>query len=165
MARFESNSTVTQSLLDRLIDREPDNRADPPVSRAQSVRLLKASLRRDMEWLLNSRRIAEPAPEGFAEIGNSLYHYGLPDFSALTMASPRDRKYLLRELEASVAMFEPRLKDVRVTLVESAVPSARSLQFQIEGLLQMDPAPERISFDTVLQLTNGEYQIRGERSA
>ena len=81
------------------------------------------------------------------------------------MASPRDRKYLLRELEASVAMFEPRLKDVRVTLVESLVPSARSLQFQIEGLLQMDPAPERISFDTVLQLTNGEYQIRGERSA
>jgi type VI secretion system protein ImpF len=165
MARFESNSTVTQSLLDRLIDREPENRADPPISRAQSVRLLKASLRRDMEWLLNSRRIAEPAPEGFTEIGNSLYHYGLPDFSALTMASPRDRKYLLRELEASVATFEPRLKDVRVTLVESPVPSARSLQFQIEGLLQMDPAPERISFDTVLQLTNGEYQIRGERSA
>ena len=80
MARFESNSTVTQSLLDRLIDREPENRADPPISRAQSVRLLKASLRRDMEWLLNSRRIAEPAPEGFAEIGNSSITTACPTF-------------------------------------------------------------------------------------
>ena len=39
------------------------------------------------------------------------------------------------------------------------------LLFQIEGLLQMDPAPEQVSFDTTLQLSSGEYQIRGERSA
>jgi predicted component of type VI protein secretion system len=32
-------------------------------------------------------------------------------------------------------------------------------------LLQMDPAPEQVSFDTILQLTTGDYQIRGERSA
>jgi hypothetical protein len=32
-------------------------------------------------------------------------------------------------------------------------------------MLQMDPAPEQVSFDTVLQLSSGEYQIRGERGA
>ena len=163
--RYNSETTVTQSLLDRLIDREPQNRADAPVSRAQSVRLLKLSLRRDLEWLLNSRRIAEPAPESFVELNQSLYHYGLPDFSALSIASPRDRNYLLRELEHSIATFEPRLKDVRVTLVDSPLEGTRALRFQIEGLLQMDPAPEQISFDTVLQLNSGEYQIKGERGA
>jgi type VI secretion system protein ImpF len=39
------------------------------------------------------------------------------------------------------------------------------LRFQIQGLLDMDPAPEHISFDTVLQLSSGEYQVRGEPSA
>jgi type VI secretion system protein ImpF len=39
------------------------------------------------------------------------------------------------------------------------------LRFQIEGLLDMDPAPERISFDTVLQLSSGEYQVKGDPSA
>jgi type VI secretion system protein ImpF len=39
------------------------------------------------------------------------------------------------------------------------------VHFQIEGMLQMDPSPEQVSFDTTLQLSSGEYQIRGERSA
>jgi len=29
----------------------------------------------------------------------------------------------------------------------------------------MDPAPEMITFDTVLQLSSGEYQVTGEPSA
>jgi type VI secretion system protein ImpF len=163
--RSDSDSNVTQSLLDRLVDREPDLASDPPISRAQSVRLLKASLRRDLEWLLNSRRIAGDTPEQFAQLTASLYNYGLPDFSTLSLNSPRDRNSLLRELEATVAIFEPRLKEVRISLVETPSEALRTLRFQIEGILMMDPAPEQISFDTVLQLTSGEYQIRGERSA
>ena len=38
----------------------------------------------------------------------------------------------------------------------------RVLRFQIEGLLKMDPAPEQIFFDTVMQLSTGECQVRGE---
>ena len=28
----------------------------------------------------------------------------------------------------------------------------------------MDPAPEQVTFDTVLKLSSGEYQIKGDRS-
>jgi type VI secretion system protein ImpF len=165
MPRPDPDLTVTQSLLDRLIDREPKVSSDAPVSRAQSVRLLKASVRRDLEWLLNTRRIPEPAPDSMAELSQSLYNYGLPDFSALTVASPRDRDRLLMELEQTLSLFEPRLKDVRVSIVEAQGGYTRVLHFQIEGMLQMDPVAEQVSFDTVLQLTSGEYQIRGERGA
>ena len=166
MPRPDPDLTVTASLLDRLIDREPKAAAGQTTSRAQSVRLLKASLRRDLEWLLNSRRNPEAAPESMVELSRSLYNYGLPDFAALSISSPKDRDRLLVELEATVALFEPRLKDIRVSLTEvPAVAGTRTLHFQIEGMLQMDPAPEQVSFDTVLQLTSGEYQIRGERSA
>jgi len=54
---------------------------------------------------------------------------------------------------------------VKVSLVDSGSSSGRQLRFQIEGLLLMDPAPELISFDTVLQLSSGEYQVKGEQSA
>jgi len=36
------------------------------------------------------------------------------------------------------------------------------LRFQIQGLLRIDPAPERVTFDTVLELTSGEYQVKGD---
>jgi type VI secretion system protein ImpF len=161
MAR-QDELVVTPSVLDRLIDLEPRQAEDSPSSRAQSVRRLRSSVRRDLEWLLNTRRNPDEAPESMAELSHSVYNYGLPDFSAVNWNSSKDRDWLLLEVERTVAMFEPRLKDVRVTLLDEPGLN-RTLHFQIEGMLQMDPAPEQVSFDTVLQLTNGEYQIRGDR--
>lgn len=167
MARNEADSVVTLSLLDRLIDTEPQTRSEPALTRAQSVRQLKSSLRRDLEWLLNTRRIAEEAGEEFPELAISLYNYGLPDFTSFTLSSPKDRQKLLRVLEETVRHYEPRLDAIRVTPIETTAggPNARVLRFQIEGLLKMDPAPEQVSFDTVLQLTSGEYQVKGDRGA
>lgn len=165
MAKIESESTVTQSLVDRLIDREPHAASDGYVTRPQSVRQLKASLRRDLEWLLNTRQNPQAVDEEFPELNHSLYNYGLPDFSALSLNSPKDRNWLLRYLATTVETFEPRLRQVKVSLLETPNSTTRILRFQIEALLMMDPAPEQVSFDTVLQLSSGEYQIRGERSA
>jgi type VI secretion system protein ImpF len=163
----DDDLTVTQSVLDRLIDREPNLASDPSITRAQSIRQLKASLRRDMEWLLNTRRNAEePEPDTMTEVARSLYSYGLPDFTRFSSGSSRDRNQLILELESTVAMFEPRLRDIRVTLLDDTdTKVTRAVHFQIEGMLQMDPAPEQVSFDTVLQLNSGEYQIRGDRGA
>jgi type VI secretion system protein ImpF len=162
-----TDATVTQSVLDRLIDRDPGLAADPYTTRAQSIRQLKAAVRRDMEWLLNSRRTPDPAPETMEELSKSLYNYGLPDFSHVSIHSPRDRGSLTLEIENTVGRYEPRLKDIRVEIIEYPIPGSpsRILHFQIEGMLQMDPSPEQISFDTVLQLSSGEYQIRGDRGA
>jgi type VI secretion system protein ImpF len=109
--------------------------------------------------------VATPPPESLTEVNRSLYNYGLPDFSAYSLNNPKDRNRLLRALEVTIALFEPRLAGVKVTPIEDPNASSRVLRFQIEGLLIKDPAPEQVSFDTVLQLTNGEYQVKGERSA
>jgi type VI secretion system protein ImpF len=165
MARRETEETVTQSVLERLIDLDPGTPADPPQSRTQSVRQLKAALRRDLEWLLNTRQIPGGVPESYEELEQSLYGYGLPDVTTLNSNSTRDRNRLLRMLENAIASFEPRLNGIKVTMVDSGSSSGRQLRFQIEGLLMMDPAPELVSFDTVLQLSSGEYQVKGEQSA
>jgi type VI secretion system protein ImpF len=158
--------TVTQSVLDRLIDRDPNLASDPSTTRAQSVRQLKLSLRRDLEWLLNTRRIVDSNVETMEELERSLYNYGLPDFGRVNVALPKDRNSLARELENTIGQFEPRLKEIRVRVEEDPeAPKSRILHLQIEALLMMDPAPEQVSFDTVLQLSSGEYQIRGDPGA
>jgi type VI secretion system protein ImpF len=165
MARFEAEQTVTQSLLERLIDRDPGVQSEPAPSRAQSVRLLKASLRRDVEWLLNTRRTPEPADDAYPELARSSFNFGLPDVTTLSYTSGKDRARLARMLESTLAVFEPRLDRIKVTALDPGTTNAHVLRFQIEGLLLMDPAPEHISFDTVLQLSSGEYQVKGEQSA
>ncbi len=162
MPRPDPDLAVTTSILDRLIDLNPGVAADPPTNRSQSVRQLKASLRRDLEWLLNSRRNPDEVPETYEELFRSLYNYGLPDVTSMGLNSPRDRQRLLRLVEQTIEIFEPRLTGTRVRALDSAASGPRILRFQIEALLKMDPAPEQILFDTVLQLNNGEYQIKGD---
>ena len=162
MPRPDADIAVTPSLIDRLIDLEPANSTDPPSTRSQSVRQLKMALRRDLEWLLNTRRIPDEAPQAYDLVSHSLYNYGLPDVTSLALNSPRDKKQLLRTIEQTLADFEPRLTEVRVRTVDDGNSAPRVLRFQIEGLLKMDPAPEQIFFDTLLQLSTGDCQVKVE---
>ena len=162
MARWEPEETVTQSVLERLIDRDPAGVTEAPPTRAQSVRTLKASLRRDLEWLLNTRRTPEAVEAEFPELERSLFNFGLPDITSLSWDSARDRARLARLIEQTLDVFEPRLKRVKVIILEASAGAQHVMRFQIEGLLDMDPAPELISFDTVLQLSSGEYQVKGD---
>jgi type VI secretion system protein ImpF len=161
MARREAEQNVTQSVLERLIDRELDTPTDPPITYAQSVRQLKLSLRRDLEWLLNTRRTPEPAEKTHRELHQSLFNYGLPDVTSVSHETFSDREHLLRMVESTIATFEPRLKHIKVTPLEAARGAVHVLRFQIEGMLMMDPEPEHISFDTVLQLASGQYDVKG----
>lgn len=166
MARWEAEQTVTQSVLDRLIDRDPGTHTEAPPTRAQSVRQLRAAVRRDLEWLLNTRCTPDAAGPEYEQLERSLYNYGLPDISSLSWNSSKDRVRLTRMIESVVELFEPRVDRVRVIALDPAGGgSVQVLRFQIEGMLKMDPSPEHISFDTVLQLTSGQYQVKGEAGA
>lgn len=144
---------VAQSVLDRLLSLE-----EWPTTRAQSIRYMREALRRDMEWLLNSRRSPSRELERFAEARGTVLGYGLPDTSAMSLSSSLDRKRLQKNVEECIARFEPRLQHVRVQLTESSIKD-RQLRFHIEGEIRLHPLPEEVTFDTVLDLTSGEYQV------
>ena len=165
MARGLGETTITISALDRLIDLEPDNSMENPLSRSQSVRLLKNAVRRDLEWLLNTRRIAEPPDEGLKELNRSTYVYGLPDLSALTMASTADKNRLVRQILSAINLFEPRLMNVRLVMVEKPDASKKDVRLRIEAMLRMDPVPEPVSFDTVIELKSGNCHLSGGEDA
>lgn len=161
MPRTDNEIRVTQSVLDRLLDFEPEISRDPAASRSKNLRELKQSVRRDLEWLLNTRQVAGGVPQDLKETTNSVAAYGLPDFTHLSIDSGADQKFIKREVEEAIRRFEQRLENVVVS-IEPSRSLERVLRFRIDAQLKIDPAPEPITFDTVLQLGSGEYTVRGE---
>jgi type VI secretion system protein ImpF len=161
MAPAELERTAQRSVIDRLIDTEPTNATDAPLTLAQSVREVKRALRRDLEWLLNTRRVVEQAPEAYPELRRSLYHYGLPDITSTASASTDARNWLRRQVEETIALFEPRLTQVRVTINDVDEPTRREVRFIVEAVLDMEPSPEQVVFDTVLEMSSATFAIGG----
>jgi type VI secretion system protein ImpF len=164
MAGRDTSGPVTLSVLDRLLDDDPKHSAEVPLSRPQSLRALKAGLKRDLEWLLNTRRTIDLPPAASRELLHSAYCYGFADISSRSVLSAEDQGDLVKEMESVIATFEPRLKRVKVRM-ESVGGSSQSMSFVIEGLLNVDPAPEPVRFDTVLEIGKGEYAVKGEDGA
>ncbi len=159
MARTELERAVQPSLVDRLTDLAPKERLDPTTTRDGSERAYRASVQRDLEWLLNTRRTMYAAPSGFPESRASAYEYGLVDTTGLFVGSAEGRRNLQTSIEDTIARFEPRLANVRVKLVNADQKSAPQLRFVIEALLRMDPNPEQVVFDSVFDTVNGEYAV------
>ncbi len=153
---------ITPSVIDRLIDYEPQYHVDAPKTQAQSLNELKASVKRDVEWLLNSRHPYKTIPEGLSEVADSLAQFGIPDFTGMSSKDENERKNLVKSIEESLNRFEPRLMNVVVTFEETDVVN-RGVKFQIEGLLRVDPTPEPIVFDTVLTAGTSRFTINERR--
>src|SRR5437867_440150 len=141
MDRNEPVPPVMLSVLDRLIDNDPKSNAEESLTRAQSLRQLKAALKRDLEWLLNTRRTIDPALDSARETARSVYNYGFADLCSKSVLSDKDQSDIVREMETAIAIFEPRLKRIQVRM-EVAQSSYQTLRFIIDGLLIVNPAPE-----------------------
>ena len=159
MPKADYDVRVKPSVLDRLLDPDPANPRDPASSRAESVQSLKAAVQRDLEELLNTRSSLQTLPPGFVEVSRSVWAYGLPDFSSLNISSPSGRARLQDMIENAVRYFEPRLTAVTVTLIPRE-PNARMLRFSVDAKLILQPSPEPVSFNMVMQLNNQEYQVK-----
>jgi type VI secretion system protein ImpF len=160
MANLKFVKNVQQGLLDRLIDTDPENRFEVPMSRVESVRQLRLAVKRDLEWLLNSTRMPIEVPESCEEVEKSVLFYGLPDISSVSISDLTQQQRLQKSLEAAIEMFEPRLAKARVTSRERFRATNQSITFHVEAMLLIDPAPERISFDTVLEISKGAYSVK-----
>src|SRR5262245_5716451 len=153
----EGRRLVRRSVLDRLVQSE----AHEPRTWSDSVRMYREAVLRDVEWLLNTRRTIETASASFPEVQNSVYHYGLADVTSISADSPAARRELLRQVEDTIARFEPRLSDVKVNEPEVDLKSARQVRFVIEALLHLETESERIVFDTVLDSGSGRFSVVG----
>jgi len=151
------------SILDRLIDAEPGNAKEPAQYHLLDYRQIKALVVRDLEHLLNTRRFIGEIPETCRYLATSVLFYGLKDYTAVNPNSTQARQSVLKDVEKAIALFEPRLKNVKVRW-EKSETKERSLSFRITAMLVVDPIREPVAFDTYYDTSRGAYVINDERS-
>ena len=66
---------------------------------------------------------------------------------------------MTQALEAALKSFEPRFINVKVSM-EPISNLDRMLRFRIEANLDIEPAPEPVVFDTVLQMGSGNFAVK-----
>ena len=159
MAKASSAPQIGKSVLDRLIDDDPDTTRDAPSSPAGQQRQLRAAIVRDVQNLLTTRCRCTTCPDDLEELPRSLANYGVPDFSGDALGTDLGRRSILRQIEDRIGMFEPRLANVRIVPLASAGYADRTLRFRVEGTLQGGATRESISLGSAMNRASGECLV------
>jgi type VI secretion system protein ImpF len=158
-SRPGARETILPSVLDRLLDDEPDQRQERPKPTAQLVRDLRDAVIRDVSALLNARRAWPPPPPELDELRQSVVDFGIPDFTGADLSSADAREAFRREVEDTIRRYEPRFKTVHVELIRGDDASDRTLRLRIDALVHADPVPESVVFDSVLDPVAGGFEV------
>ncbi|MFK3974363.1 type VI secretion system baseplate subunit TssE [Pseudomonas sp. NPDC087358] len=149
------------SLLDRLTDEEPGNLQESADKRVLSLTQLKASVLRDLTWLLNTTSLLDADATLNTPAGTSVINYGLPALAG-NSASSIDVSVLEGLIHQAIATFEPRI--LRNTLRVRAQTlhdqmNHNALSFEIEGDLWAEPVALPLLLRTDLDLESGHVQV------
>jgi type VI secretion system protein ImpF len=144
------------SILDRLIDPES---AGTAIMTGYTVQKMYDAVLRDLEDLLNSVHTAHTISPAFPETRDSVAAYGLPDLTSIEAISADQRASIGKAIKKAVERFEPRLRAVKVTLLDPEDDPVRgSIRFRVDARLAVDPAPD-VAFDTILEMGSGTYLV------
>ncbi len=154
----QNQQNLQVSILDRLLDNKPEVSREPVQDRFPSIGQIKESVIRDLENLLNTRRQILLPPDACREVSNSLFVYGVKDFTSQNPKSSFVKQQLRLDIEKTISRFEPRLKNVSVHIEES-IQSMKSLRFRVTALMVVEPVTEPVTFDTYFDINRGEYSI------
>lgn len=162
MPGSRSNDRLRPSLWDRLT--VPAKEVTSAALRIDS-RQLVASVRRDVERLLNTRRHDLLNLEGLPETSSSVLMYGLPDLAVYSGRSSIDRRTICDLITDILRKFEPRLvpTTIRVEYVEGGeavgLAGAAHARFRIRGTLHVEPLRQPVTFDTDVDMETSEVHL------
>lgn len=160
MAHIDKNKKLRPSIIDRLFDDEPHIQTEQKVEHHQLLKQMRASIRRDLESLLNSRYyLIQPSSE-FTEIDKSIFNYGLPDLTTVNIMNVERRNAFIKQLENTLKTYEPRFKSVKISFLENEDEIDRTLRFRIDTVIYADPAPEVVIYDSTLDSVTRTVNVK-----
>ena len=152
-------SLSAPSILDRLLDDAPDLSVDPPRTRQAQTRDVLASLRRDLEALLNTRCCANTPPAGLPQLRRSLLCYGMTDFVGTNMSSTESRRMFASGVETALHEYEPRLQTVSVSVLDPRESAERVLRLRIEATIVLEDSPVPVLFTSSVSPTTLRFSV------
>lgn len=136
---------ITQSLIDRLIDDEPDRAVEMAESDERALARCKLGLRRDLEGLLNSKRPLLAAVEAQEGMDKTVVAFGLKDISTEDFSAAGARDRVRRMVAQCIRDHEPRLSNIEVEVDDG--PTSRGIRFRITAVLTVARASESVIYD------------------
>ncbi|WLG95939.1 type VI secretion system baseplate subunit TssE [Pseudomonas sp. Z1-14] len=160
VTEIATRDRLQPSLLDRLTDDDPSNPKESADKRVLSLTQLKASVLRDLAWLLNTTSLLDADATLHTPAGTSVVNFGLPALAG-NSASNIDVPALETLIHQAIATFEPRIlrHTLRVRARATAEMNHNALSFEIEGDLWAQPVPLRLMLQTDLDLETGHVRV------
>jgi type VI secretion system protein ImpF len=166
MAELLPQERLQPSLLDRLTDDAPDKQEEGRDKRVLSLNQLRASVLRDISWLLNTVHLqATQDLSVWPHVASSTINYGIPDLAGSSVAG-KNTLLLERAVKQAVLDFEPRIlpDTLKVAVrVEPEQMNRHAMTFVIEGELWAQPVPLSLYLKTELDLETGTVTIAETR--
>lgn len=152
-------------LLDRLCDDEPRKTSESKYEKVVSVTRFKEGIKRDIEWLLNSRsRFDYLDSRRYSEIRASVLNFGIKDLTGLSSENLSATE-LERVIHWAITMYEPRIIKGSLLVRHISVGDSmakvepHTLSFEISGKLWVEPLPQDFTLRTALSLEDGAVSI------
>lgn len=175
MAELNSRDRLQPSLLDRLIDQEPQQQREALDARVLTRQQLRAAVLRDLSWLFNATRI-EPEPNSTRkeEIAlwknveyarRSVLNYGMPAFAGVTLSS-MDTRSIERQVAEAITTFEPRIdpKQLSVEIQFDHSNHHNTMQLVIRGQMWSQPVPLELLLSADVDVETGSTRLRELRA-
>lgn len=150
---------LARSILDRLMDTNPDMSQDPPLSTAEQIREMREGIRRDLEALLNTRRRPTAPPSACEELGDALVSYGVDGMVSANLVTDEAKLRLARIIERRITLFETRLSDVRVTILKSRSNGERALRMRIQATFRVHEGMPPINFESTIDPSTQRFLV------
>jgi type VI secretion system protein ImpF len=160
MSRIRTDQPVLPSLLDRLIDEDPQRPIEAVKSYSTLLSDIKSNIRRDLENLLNTRLYRQNSIDHLQELDLSLVNYGVSDFSHVQFESEDERLNFAWKVSDIIRKFEPRFERVFVEVEPLGEEFERTLHLKINAVLLVEPDPVPLIFDSRIRTTDRYLQLR-----
>lgn len=127
------------TLLDLLIDEEPQSSAERPLSESLREQAVREGVERDISQMLSTRHWLGTWPPELELLKFSLLNYGLPDMTGAAIDSKPVQTVLAQTVRMALEVYEPRLTNIKVAI--STGFGERGARMLVSGDLRGAPEP------------------------
>jgi type VI secretion system protein ImpF len=157
-----THEKLQPSLLDRLVDDNPEQLNESRDKRVMNVSKLRDCVIRDISHLLNTHHMeGNTELDHYSEVPSSVVNYGISGLTGFSMHNI-DIHATERQIRQAIINFEPRiLKDtLKVNMTrDNEKSSNHAMVFKIEGQIWAIPIPLMLMLKTEIDLETGSVNV------
>jgi type VI secretion system protein ImpF len=157
-----TNEKLQPSLLDRLIDDNPEQINESRNKRIMNVSKLRDCVIRDISHLLNAHHLEGNTDiDAFPEVQSSVINYGVSGLTGFSMHNI-DVNSAERSIRQAIINFEPRIlkNTLKVSMTRDTEKSSNhAIVFRIEGQIWAIPIPLMLMLKTEIDLETGSVNV------